>query len=84
LPRGPVKNALIAAYVTPTIVEVAPESRLWHEVIFSPVLACTHSTLDQAVALANGSIHGLTASVWSDSLSRRTGSQAGCAQGPSQ
>ncbi|GAA0462008.1 aldehyde dehydrogenase [Paractinoplanes deccanensis] len=59
------------AYVSPAIFEVGPESRLSREEVFGPVLAVqAFDTEDEAVALANDSIYGLAASVWSDSLSR--------------
>ena len=64
-------GAPTAAYVAPAIFEVGPDSRLSREEVFGPVLAVqTFDTEDEAVALANDSIYGLAASIWSDSLSR--------------
>lgn len=59
-------------YIEPTIfTDVAPDSRLAQEEIFGPVLAVT--TFDdeaEAIALANNSIYGLTASLWTGQLGR--------------
>ena len=59
------------AFVSPAIFEVGPDSRLSREEVFGPVLTVqAFHTEDEAVALANDSIYGLAASVWSDSLRR--------------
>lgn len=60
------------AFVEPTIFADVPEtSRLFQEEIFGPVLAVTpFDTDDEAVALANNSDFGLTASIWSRDLGR--------------
>lgn len=51
--------------------DVAPDSRLAQEEIFGPVLAVmSFDDEDQAVALANDTIYGLAASVWTGSLGR--------------
>ncbi|BCY10740.1 aldehyde dehydrogenase [Actinoplanes sp. L3-i22] len=69
LAGGPVEGR--PAFVRPAIFEVGPDSRLSREEIFGPVLAVqAFDTEDEAVALANDSIYGLAASVWSDSLRR--------------
>ncbi len=57
-------------YVQPTVVDgVGPDSRLFQEEIFGPVLAVTtFDTVDEAIALANDSVYGLAASVYTDDL----------------
>ena len=57
-------------YVQPTVVDgVGPDSRMFQEEIFGPILSVTtFDTLDQAIALANDSVYGLAASVYTDDL----------------
>ncbi|WP_322404668.1 aldehyde dehydrogenase [Massilia luteola] len=57
-------------YVQPTVVDgVGPDSRLFQEEIFGPVLSVTtFTTVDEAIALANDSVYGLAASVYTDDL----------------
>lgn len=57
-------------FVEPTVVDgVTPASRLFKEEIFGPVLSVTtFNTLAEAVALANDTNYGLTASVYTGSL----------------
>jgi gamma-glutamyl-gamma-aminobutyraldehyde dehydrogenase len=59
-------------FVEPTIFTgVAPNSRLAREEVFGPVLAVLpFDSEDEAVALANDSVYGLAASLWSDDLNR--------------
>jgi len=59
-------------FVEPTVfADVAPDDRLVREEIFGPVLAVTpFDTEDEAVAMANDTIYGLAASVWTSNLSR--------------
>jgi aldehyde dehydrogenase (NAD+) len=56
-------------YFEPTIVGATPAMRVWREEVFGPVLA-VHAidTVDEAFALANESIYGLAASVFTRSL----------------
>jgi acyl-CoA reductase-like NAD-dependent aldehyde dehydrogenase len=50
---------------------VTPTMRVWQEETFGPVLAVMRcDTEAEAIALANGSRHGLSASVWSASRAR--------------
>ncbi|CAN7414202.1 aldehyde dehydrogenase [Pseudomonas umsongensis] len=57
-------------FVEPTVVDgVGTDSKLFQEEIFGPVLAVTtFTTLDEAIALANDSVYGLAASVYTDNL----------------
>jgi acyl-CoA reductase-like NAD-dependent aldehyde dehydrogenase len=56
-------------FVAPTIYDrVAPESPLFQEEIFGPVLTVTRfADLDEAVALANATDYGLATALWSQS-----------------
>lgn len=53
-------------FVAPTVYgNVSPDSRLANEEIFGPVLAVLcYDTVDEAIALANGTRYGLAATVW--------------------
>jgi gamma-glutamyl-gamma-aminobutyraldehyde dehydrogenase len=57
-------------FVEPTVVDgVAAQSRLFQEEIFGPILSVTtFSDIDEAVALANDSVYGLAASVYTSNL----------------
>lgn len=53
-------------FVAPTIYgQVSPDSRLANEEVFGPVLAVQcYETVEEAIALANGTPYGLAATVW--------------------
>ena len=59
-------------YVKPTIfADVKPDMKIWKEEIFGPVLVITtYKTEDEALALANDSIYGLSGGVWSENHER--------------
>jgi gamma-glutamyl-gamma-aminobutyraldehyde dehydrogenase len=67
-----VPGAATDAFVPPTIFGgVAPDAVIAQEEIFGPVLAITSfDSEEEAIRLANGSVYGLAASLWSDSLAR--------------
>ena len=56
-------------YVEPTLVRVTPEQSLWRDEVFGPVLAITTATgFHDAVRLANDTVYGLAAAVFTTSL----------------
>jgi gamma-glutamyl-gamma-aminobutyraldehyde dehydrogenase len=57
-------------YLAPSIaVDVDPKSSLAQEEIFGPVLSVlSFDSIDEAIALANGTRYGLGASIWSNNL----------------
>ena len=57
-------------YLAPSVaVDVDPRSSLAQEEIFGPVLSVlTFDSIDEAIALANGTKYGLGASIWSNNL----------------
>ncbi len=60
------------SFVQPTIFdEVSPDDPLARDEIFGPVLSViAFDTEDEALRIANDSVYGLAASLWTDSLSR--------------
>lgn len=59
-------------YITPTVVaDVAPNARLAQEEIFGPVLAVIKAKdFDEALAIANNTIYGLTGAIFSNDRGR--------------
>ncbi|ACZ29944.1 Aldehyde Dehydrogenase [Xylanimonas cellulosilytica DSM 15894] len=56
-------------YVTPTVFEGRNEMRIFQEEIFGPVVAVTRfSDFDDAIKIANDTLYGLGAGVWSRSI----------------
>jgi aldehyde dehydrogenase (NAD+) len=60
-------------YVEPTLINVHPGQSLWRDEVFGPVLAITTATgYGEAVRLANDSIYGLAAAIFTTSLTSAT------------
>src|ERR1700761_7235325 len=58
-------------YVAPTLIQVTPGQSLWRDEVFGPVLALTTATgFDEAVRLANDTVYGLSAALFTTSLSQ--------------
>jgi aldehyde dehydrogenase len=59
-------------FVEPTIFDrVRPEMRIAQEEIFGPVLSVTpFRTVDEALAIANDTVYGLGAGVWTRNINR--------------
>ncbi|MGH3214713.1 MAG: aldehyde dehydrogenase family protein, partial [Trebonia sp.] len=56
-------------YVEPTLIRVAPGQSLWRDEVFGSVLAMTTATgFHDAVRLANDTVYGLAAAVFTTSL----------------
>jgi acyl-CoA reductase-like NAD-dependent aldehyde dehydrogenase len=62
----------IGRYVAPTIFDhVAPDARIAQEEVFGPILSVIRfSTEEEALEIANGTIHGLASIVWTQDISR--------------
>ncbi|MFQ5604112.1 MAG: aldehyde dehydrogenase family protein [bacterium] len=70
LPDSPTLQS--GAFLTPALfTDVRPEMRIFREEIFGPVLcAAPFKTEEEAIALANDSIYGLSGSIWTQNLPR--------------
>ena len=68
---GGSRIAATGMFVEPTVVTgVTPDMAIAKEEVFGPVLSVlTFRTLDEAVDLANGTLYGLSAAVWSKDFS---------------
>jgi acyl-CoA reductase-like NAD-dependent aldehyde dehydrogenase len=66
----PAADALAhGCYVEPTLVTVTPAQSLWRDEVFGPVLAVTTADgFDEAVRLTNDTVYGLSAAVFTNSL----------------
>ncbi len=64
---GGARIASLGQYIEPTVITgVTPSMAIAREEVFGPVLAVlTFKSLDEAVALANSALYGLSAAVWS-------------------
>ncbi len=65
--RAPTKTGM---FIQPTVVrQVSREMAIAREEVFGPVLSVlTFDTLDEAISLANDTLYGLSASVWSQDI----------------
>jgi aldehyde dehydrogenase (NAD+) len=74
--RGELSESLPAngCYVAPTLVgNVAADSELWTDEVFGPVVALrSFATLDEAIEAVNASAYGLSAAIFTRSLSSST------------
>lgn len=66
------ENELGGAFVEPTVlVDVEPLARVWNEEVFGPVLPIVRfETEEQAIALANDTLYGLGAYVYTADIAR--------------
>jgi gamma-glutamyl-gamma-aminobutyraldehyde dehydrogenase len=71
-----VREATGGFYVEPTIFDdVTPGHALAREEVFGPVLAAmSFTTPEQAIALANDTVYGLAAGLWTSDINRALGS----------
>lgn len=59
-------------FIQPTLFDRVPgDSKIWREEIFGPVLSvASYSSLEEAAAMANDTIFGLAAIIWSSDINR--------------
>src|SRR5574337_2010435 len=58
-----------AIYAPTVVAEVTPDMRLFRDELFGPAVAVTRfDTIDEAIALANDSIYGLAAGIFTENL----------------
>lgn len=78
LPSSAGRDLSKGYFVSPTIVADVPESsRLQKEEVFGPVVTLSRfKSEDEVIALANSTRYGLSASLWTNSLSRAHGMAA--------
>jgi aldehyde dehydrogenase (NAD+) len=71
---GPINDQALSAgyYVKPTIfTDVHTQMKIWQEEIFGPVLSVMKfNDEDEAIRIANDTMYGLAAGVWSSNLKR--------------
>jgi len=67
--RPAAEELTYGCYVEPTLITVTPGQSLWRDEVFGPVLAITAATgFEDAVRLANDTVYGLSAAVFTTSL----------------
>jgi alpha-ketoglutaric semialdehyde dehydrogenase len=67
--RPAAQELAYGCYVEPTLISVTPAQSLWRDEVFGPVLAVTTASgFDEAVLLANDTVYGLSAAVFTTSL----------------
>jgi alpha-ketoglutaric semialdehyde dehydrogenase len=67
--RPAAEQLAYGCYVEPTLITVSPGQSLWRDEVFGPVLAITTATgFEDAVRLANDTVYGLSAAVFTTSL----------------
>ena len=66
---GRVRESTGGYYVEPTVFDASNEMKISQEEIFGPVLsAITFKNEEEAINIANDSIYGLTAAVWTENI----------------
>jgi alpha-ketoglutaric semialdehyde dehydrogenase len=67
--RPAAEDLTYGCFVEPTLITVTPGQSLWRDEVFGPVLAMTTATgFEDAVRLANDTVYGLSAAVFTTSL----------------